>query len=606
MKYELKQSDIFAFASRLGLAVKPKGNEIKFQYCPYCKSSHSDQWTFSINAVTGAFCCPRASCGEQGHFVELARDFDFELSGLTQSRFKELPKVKLVTTPIAENYLFSRGIRKEITRAYNITVSPNNQNQLIFPFYSKATDADGTVYERMEFVKYRHINYDRSRHGAKEWCEKDCKPILFGMNHCDPSKSRTLVITEGQIDSLSLSSAGITNAVSVPNGARGFTWVEHCREFVEQFDTVIVFGDCERGSITLVKEILEQFPGVKVRSPRIKDYLGEKDANDILRNFGEKALRKAVENAQAYKPSTIKEMADVEQISLDDVPHFKTLFPRLDEALGGLYDGQLITLTGKRGTGKSTFASMIAVAALYQNWNVLFYSGEMADYEVKRWIDFQIAGEAAIKEKVYTSSSGYYLDESKERQLSDWYRHRLFIIDNYAIDETSSNSLDIVTETEAAVRSYGVKFVVMDNLMTAVSAGENIYIEQSKFARRLKALARKMHIVILLVAHPKKSKSNELDSDEISGSGDVANLSDTIISLDRIRKTKDDGEKITQTMLAVQKNRATGVLLQGDDRIPIRHSKKSKRLYQIGDNGGLVAFPFSAENARPEKTKLPF
>lgn len=276
MKYKLEQSDIYAFASRMGIAVKPKGNEIKFQRCPYCGSSRQDQWTFSINAVTGAYCCPRASCGASGHFVGLARDFDFPLDSIAPKQYKELPRVRLLTSTPAEEYLFRRGIRKEVTRAYGITTSPQDENQLIFPFYRRQQDADGKVYEKMEFVKYRLIDYDKSRHKAKEWCESECKPILFGMDHCDPAKSRTLVITEGQIDSLSLASAGIPNAVSVPNGARGFTWVEHCRDFVAQFDTVVVFGDCERGSITLVNEMRELFPNVKIRTPRLKDYLGER------------------------------------------------------------------------------------------------------------------------------------------------------------------------------------------------------------------------------------------------------------------------------------------------------------------------------------------
>ena len=603
MKYQLNQSDIYAFASRIGIAVKPRGNEIKFQRCPYCGSSRQDQWTFSINAVTGAYCCPRASCGAQGHFVELARDFDFPLESIAPRQYKELPRVRLLTSTPAEEYLFRRGIRKEVTQAYGITTNPKDQNQLIFPFYRSAKDADGQVYEKMEFVKYRLIDYDKSRHKAKEWCESGCKPILFGMDHCDPAKSRTLVITEGQIDSLSLASAGIPNAVSVPNGARGFTWVEHCKDFVAQFDTIVVFGDCERGSITLVSEMREMFPNVKIRTPRLKDYLGEKDANDILQSFGEKALRTAVEKAECYQPATIREMADVEPVNLDDVPHFRTLFPKLDHALGGFYEGQLITLTGKRGTGKSTIASMFAVAALWQKWNVLFYSGEMADYEVKRWIDFQIAGEKAIQERVYTASTGYYLAPEQEQQLADWYRHRLFLVDNVAMEEQEHT--DLTAELETAVRTYGVRFVIMDNLMTAIDAGENVYLEQSRFARKLKALARKLHIVILLVAHPKKSRASELDSDEISGSGDVANLSDTVIALDRVKQKNDDDTEYLQTLLAVQKNRATGVLVQGNDRIPLRHSRKSKRVYQMGDHG-ITPFPFDLSKTKAEQTVLPF
>lgn len=603
MRYQLQQTDLVAFATRQGIETRQKGNELQFRECPYCHSSKNDKWTFSINTVTGAYCCLRASCGAHGHFVELARDFDFKLDTMNTQAYKALPKVRLLTSTPAEEYLFGRGIKKEITRSYNITTSPNDPNQLIFPFYRRVTDASGNTYDNMEFVKYRLIDYDKAKYKSKEWCESGCKPILFGMDHCDPSKSKTLVITEGQIDSLSLASAGVPNAVSVPNGARGFTWVEHCRAFVQQFDTIVVFGDHERDSITLVKEIRELFPSHKIRTVRPDDYLLEKDANDILQNYGDQALRRAVEQAELFKPSTIREMADVEAVALNDVPHFKTMLPKLDQTIGGFYEGQLITLTGKCGTGKSTLASMFAVSALWQQWSVLVYSGELADYEVKRWIDFQIAGEKAIKERVYSDTAGYYLDKNQEQQLANWYRHRLFIVDNLALAE--KDIMDIVPEIEAAVRAYDVRFVLVDNLMTAISEGNDMYIEQSKFVKKLKLLANKLHIAILLVAHPKKTKSKELNVDEISGSGNIGNLSDTVIMLDRDLKTKEDGEKTTRTLLAVQKNRATGILLQEDDRIQLRHSRKSKRLYQVGDKG-ICQFPFDLDAAKKEDEKLPF
>ena len=56
----------------------------------------------------------------------------------------------------------------------------------------------------------------RNKDKSKEWCERDCKPILFGMKQCDDA-FKQLVITEGQLDSLSVAAAGINNAVSVPN-----------------------------------------------------------------------------------------------------------------------------------------------------------------------------------------------------------------------------------------------------------------------------------------------------------------------------------------------------------------------------------------------------
>ena len=74
------------------------------------------------------------------------------------------------------------------------------------------------------------------------------------MNHCNPDNP-TLVLTEGQIDSLSVAEAGIENVVSVPTGAKGFTWIPYCWDFLSQFKTLVVFGDCENGRITLLEEM---------------------------------------------------------------------------------------------------------------------------------------------------------------------------------------------------------------------------------------------------------------------------------------------------------------------------------------------------------------
>ena len=202
MRYQLQQSDLLAFAERQGIETRVHGKELQFKECPYCHSSRNDQWSFSISMESGAYRCPRASCGRQGHFVELARDFDFQLRADDTGAFKSLPQVRLITSTPAEKYLSRRGIKKEVTQAYGITTTKDDPNQLIFPFYRPVTDTSGNRYNKLEFVKYRLIDYDKTKHKSKEWCESGCRPILFGMDHCDPTKNKTLVITEGQIDSL--------------------------------------------------------------------------------------------------------------------------------------------------------------------------------------------------------------------------------------------------------------------------------------------------------------------------------------------------------------------------------------------------------------------
>lgn len=79
MSYEFNRNDVYGFARTISTDVKEKGNELFFKYCPYCHGGGKDKDTFSINLDNGAFKCFRSSCSKQGHFVELARDFGYNL-----------------------------------------------------------------------------------------------------------------------------------------------------------------------------------------------------------------------------------------------------------------------------------------------------------------------------------------------------------------------------------------------------------------------------------------------------------------------------------------------------------------------------------------------
>lgn len=225
MIYNFKEEDAYEFARFVGSPVKRHGDELRFtQYCPYChggNGSKRDKDTFSINLRTGQFKCLRSSCGITGNMITLARDFDFNLGTQVMEYYQPRKKYRKLKTPDkpiipkdpAVKYLESRGISEDVAKEYEITTQNDSDNVLVFPFY----DEKG----KMQFVKYRKTDFDKSKDKNKEWCEADCKPILFGMKQCEDFTR--LVITEGQLDSLSVATAGIKNAVSVPTGAKGFT-----------------------------------------------------------------------------------------------------------------------------------------------------------------------------------------------------------------------------------------------------------------------------------------------------------------------------------------------------------------------------------------------
>ena len=395
-----------------------------------------------------------------------------------------------------------------------------------------------------------------------------------------------LVVTEGQIDSLSVAEAGISNAVSVPNGCNGFTFLENVWDWIVKFEEVVVFGDCEGGKITLLDTLQKRLPN-PVKAVQAADYLGEKDANDILRKYGTGAVRKAVENAQAPPVSHVKELADVQAVDIYKLPRIQTGIPELDRIIGGLFFGQVVLLTGKRGEGKSTFMSQLLVEALHQGYGVFAYSGELADYHFKRWLDFQAAGPDNITTDLEMfDDERYHITNTVLDKINAWYRGRAYIYDNNAVD---GNELENLTDTiEQVVRQYGVKLVCVDNLMTAMDAGisDNLYQAQSEFVRRLKKIAVKYDIAVVLVAHPRKSKEG-FTNDDVAGSGDITNRVDSVLVYSRNGKKTDDKSPECDSLLAVTKNRLFGRLTKANEPVELYYSKKSKRITSAsGFDGG--------------------
>ena len=573
MKYELKADDIYGFASAINADTRERGKELEFRHCPKCHGgSHNDEWTFSINTDTGAFCCQRSSCDYHGHFVQLCRDFDYSLQLEEDRVYKPVPqpKQKIVPKPEAIKYLESRGISAEIAEKYSITVHKKNQKVLVIPFFNP----EGT---ELVSWKYRNTAWKKGSKGPKEWFESQTRPILFGMNNCVDREQ--LVITEGQMDALALAEAGVKNPVSVPGGANSSTWYRFCKDWVNEFKEIIVFGDNEHGRITLVDMMKSLFPEKPIKVVRRKDYLGEKDANDILRYFGKKALLDCVENAELPRLEVVKEIASVKDIDFEKLERIPTGFPTLDRTIGGLIFGQLVILTGKRGEGKSTFMSQLMCSCLEDKRSILVYSGELTNEHLAAWLNLQLAGKPNLD--VYRDKWGEEkarLPSSVAEKIQDWYRNRAFVFDSSYMGEKEP-----FTDTiKKALRDYGINAIFIDNLMSAmdyITDQKNLYLAQSNFVGELKKIAADYGVVIVLIAHSRKTAAGfkeDIANDDVSGSADITNKADVVLHYGK-SDTEDCDSK-----LQVTKNRLYGFTRYGNNAIRLRYSPLSKRVWEVG------------------------
>ena len=587
MMYEFKQRDAYDFARHLNIHAQEKNGQLQFDRCPYCNGSKSNNngQCFGISLRTGQFKCFRSSCGVSGNMITLSRDFDFSLGTETDEYYRPQKKYRKLKTPEkaiepkepAVRYLEKRGILPALARIYGITVQTEHENVLVFPFY----DENGN----MQFVKYRKTDFNPEKDKNKEWCEKGCKPILFGMKQCN-GKFERLIVTEGQLDSLSVASAGYENAVSVPNGAKGFTWVPYCFTWVSKFEEIIVFGDFERGYMTLLEDFQKRFPN-RIKHVREQDYKGCKDANELLQKYGAEAIRNAVENAVMVPVQKVLPLSEVENVNIYELPKLKTGIHELDKILyGGLPFGMVCIVSGKRGGGKSTLASWIIANAIEQGYSTFAYSGELPNYLYKSWFDFQIAGRNHITENITGFGTvNRFITKQNQELINAWYREKAYIYDSRITDTDEQE--DLLKSVTRAIMQYGIRVVLIDNLMTAMyideKQGTEKYDHQGWFVRELTKIAIRYDVLILLVAHRRKNAFSMDANDEISGSGDITNLAGITLSYDRGDKDDIKIGKMTedQRKLIVAKNRLFGkVNLNG---IVLSYDERSKRIYGPGD-----------------------
>ena len=129
----------------------------------------------------------------------------------------------------------------------------------------------------------------------------------------------------------------------------------------------------------------------------------------------------------------------------------------------------------------------------------------------------------------------------------------------------------LLDTAEDAIKNYGCRVIVLDNLMTAMMDDESIdlYRQQTRFVNGLTLLAKTFNVCVILVAHPKKNSTG--DADIISGSGNIANLADVVLEYAR---SKSDTN--FDCLVKILKNRTTG--FENHEGIPLWFEQSSKRI----------------------------
>lgn len=244
--------------------------------------------------------------------------------------------------------------------------------------------------------------------------------------------------------------------------------------------------------------------------------------------YKEEALLRLQEIAKTYsgEDKLITSLELVELIKTKP-PQRKLMsgFKGLDDILDGFREKQLIVLSAATKSGKTSFA--VDLTARLRA-------------EMPLWLPFEEPAEELIIK---------FLERGESPPLF-----------NTPGVMGGNTLLWIEKKIIEAKAKYDSKVVFIDHLHFIIDFGENMSQEIGKTMRALKKLAVKWNVVIVLIAHLKKTKLEEQpDLEDLRDSSFIAQEADTVIMLWRETKKENGQVVITNNVnVSVQANRRTG------------------------------------------------
>lgn len=309
-----------------------------------------------------------------------------------------------------------------------------------------------------------------------------------------------IVITEGEIDALSVMQAGYSRAVSLPDGwsadGEKRDSLLSAEAGLRNSPCVIVAGDNDEAGASLPKAVANILAGHEVRYVEWPE--GCKDANDVLVKFGEGELARCLTDAKVLDPeggfitgiSDLPPMPDRRVLRCGSKP--------LDYVLG-FEIGALSVATGTPGSGKSTLTTFAAYqVALHENIRVGMLAFETHPYTIRDHL-------CRLK------SNSPWDDLGKDaRAETAQFLDRHFRIVHRTFEEKQHNLGWLKSMIYTLAIRDNCKLIIVDpwnELEHLPEPGESMTAYINWALQQLRTWAEQFDTHICLVAHPRKMQT---------------------------------------------------------------------------------------------------
>lgn len=494
--------------------------------CPSCtphqrKPENRNAKDLSVNIAEGVWNCH--NCGWKGSLKEF-----------THKEYNKPVKIELPMSDRAVSWFGARGIKENTIRAFKISEksewmpqTQKEENCLIFP------------YIRMS--EWVNVKYRDAKKNFK--LTKDAELIIF--NYDGVVGSSRVVITEGEIDAMSVYESGFYHVCSVPNGAakgnQKLDYLDNSWQAFADADEIIIATDNDEAGSALKDELIRRLGRDRCM---VFDYPdGCKDLNDVLVKHGDKGIWECLNGSKRLPVEGIHRLTDFNE-ELERIYEYgfskgaNIGYSEFDTQLN-FSPGQLTMVTGVPNSGKSAYLDQILLRlADRHSWRMGVCSFE--NQPIPRHI---INLSNCFSGKTYFVRDGHERISHEERAKVFSFLHDHFFWFKMKDEDLSVDG--ILSRAKQLVKSYGINALVIDpyNYMEHKRPGgqnETEYI--SELLTKICNFAKDYMVHVFLVAHPTKIKKDPVTKDfevptlyDISGSAHFFNKADNGLTVYRNR-----------------------------------------------------------------------
>ena len=440
-----------------------------------------------------------------------------------------------VTLTGAAERLNKRNLSEKTNQFYQIY---RDGNTLRFPYHT----SDGILQGVKTKTKKKDFRY-----------EGVSTDTLFAQ-HRFPSTGKRLVITEGELDAASCYEAMPGwPMVSLPHGAASAK--KDCQKQIPLFqgyEEVVVFLDNDDAGRKAAEEVAGIIPPGKAKIAKLDGY---KDPSEALQANDHEAIRKAIWDAKPYRPDGIIDGKTLlEIVTTPQAPHdHEYPFKGLNEKLHGIRYGELTTFCAGSGSGKTSIMRHIATDLLCKGEHVGILELEASNRRTALGLMSTAVGK------------NLHIGEYGEEELRTAFGDSIATWNLFCFDGFGSYDPDLIyNRIEYMATGLDCKVVFLDHLsilLSGLEGDERRMIDTTM--TRLRSLVERTGIALFLVSHLRRASNDKHSHEEggrvslssLRGSHSIAQISDSVIALERDQQADTPGNPTT---IRVLKNRYSG------------------------------------------------